>query len=50
MTVFGPTKLSANNISVHLVFRFLSGFAGAAFGAVSGGVISDVFPNEKVGT
>ncbi|KIR51143.1 hypothetical protein I315_06461 [Cryptococcus gattii Ru294] len=34
----------------HLVFRFLSGFAGAAFGAVSGGVISDVFPNEKVGT
>ncbi|OXG89850.1 hypothetical protein C346_02136 [Cryptococcus neoformans D17-1] len=40
----------ANNISVHLVFRFLSGFAGAAFGAVSGGVISDVFPNKKVGT
>ncbi|ORY28299.1 major facilitator superfamily domain-containing protein [Naematelia encephala] len=40
----------ANYISVHLIFRFLTGFAGSAFISVSGGAISDVFPNAKVGT
>ncbi|KAK4687747.1 hypothetical protein P7C73_g2377, partial [Tremellales sp. Uapishka_1] len=40
----------ANNIAVHLIFRFLTGFAGSAFLSVSGGVVSDIFPNAKVGT
>lgn len=40
----------ANHISVHLIFRFLTGFAGSAFLTVSGGLISDVFKNEHVGT
>jgi MFS family permease len=42
--------VGANNIAVHLMFRFLTGFAGSAFLSVSGGAISDVFPNAKVGT
>lgn len=40
----------APNIAVHLIFRFLTGFAGSAFLSVSGGAISDVFINAKVGT
>lgn len=40
----------ANNIALHLVFRFVTGFAGSAFLSVSGGAVSDVFPNRKVGT
>lgn len=40
----------ANNIAVHLIFRFLTGFAGSAFLSVSGGAVSDVFPNHLVGT
>ena len=40
----------APNITVALVFRFLSGFFGSAFSSVSGGSVSDVFPNHKVGT
>ncbi|ORX33828.1 major facilitator superfamily domain-containing protein [Kockovaella imperatae] len=40
----------ANNAPVHLIFRFFTGFAGSAFLSVSGGLISDVFKNEDVGT
>jgi predicted MFS family arabinose efflux permease len=40
----------ANNVAVHMVFRFLTGFAGSAFLSVSGGAISDVFKNENVAT
>lgn len=40
----------ANHISVHLIFRFLTGFAGSAFLSVSGGAITDVFHNSKVAT
>ncbi|RSH94280.1 hypothetical protein EHS25_004083 [Saitozyma podzolica] len=40
----------ANNIAVHLIFRFFTGFAGSAFLSVSGGAVSDVFPNHLVGT
>lgn len=40
----------ANNVSVHMIFRFLTGFAGSAFLSVSGGAISDVFKNEHVAT
>ena len=40
--------MSANNIAVHLIFRFWTGFAGSAFLTVSGGLISDTFRNEKV--
>jgi predicted MFS family arabinose efflux permease len=40
----------ANNLAVHMVFRFLTGFAGSAFLSVSGGAVSDVFTNAKVGT
>jgi MFS family permease len=40
----------ANNVAVHMIFRFLTGFAGSAFLSVSGGAISDVFKNEFVAT
>jgi hypothetical protein len=40
----------ANNVAVHMIFRFLTGFAGSAFLSVSGGAISDVFKNENVAT
>ncbi|RXK41008.1 hypothetical protein M231_01639 [Tremella mesenterica] len=45
---FHPSE--SNKIAVHLVFRFLTGFGGSAFLSVSGGAITDVFRNEKVGT
>lgn len=50
MPVFNFPAGFANNIAVHLIFRFLSGFAGSAFLTVSGGTITDIFPNDKVGT
>ncbi|KAI0269964.1 MFS general substrate transporter [Gloeopeniophorella convolvens] len=40
----------APNIAVYLIFRFITGFCGAAFLSVAGGSISDMFPNAKVGT
>ncbi|CED85543.1 Synaptic vesicle transporter SVOP and related transporters (major facilitator superfamily) [Phaffia rhodozyma] len=40
----------ANNAPVHFIFRFLSGFVGAAFLSVAGGTVSDLFPNNKLGT
>jgi MFS family permease len=36
--------------AVFLVFRFVTGFCGAAFLSVSGGSVSDMFPNATVGT
>jgi len=39
----------ANHIAVHLIFRFFTGFAGAAFLSVAGGTVTDLFHNHKVG-
>ncbi|CCO27813.1 putative drug/proton antiporter YHK8 [Rhizoctonia solani AG-1 IB] len=38
----------APNIVVYLVFRFLTGFSGAAFLSVAGGSVADLFANDKV--
>ncbi|CAE6510756.1 unnamed protein product [Rhizoctonia solani] len=38
----------APNIAVYLVFRFLTGFSGAAFLSVAGGTVADLFANDKV--
>lgn len=35
-------------IAVFLIFRFIQGFAGAAFLSVAGGSVSDLFDNEHV--
>lgn len=35
---------------VFLIFRFITGFCGAAFLSVAGGSVSDMFPNAMVGT
>ena len=43
-------NVSTATVAVFLVFRFLSGFAGAAFLSVAGGSVSDLFTNEKVAT
>ncbi|KAH9979929.1 major facilitator superfamily domain-containing protein [Lactifluus volemus] len=40
----------APNISVYLVFRFISGYCGAAFLCVAGGSVSDMFSNSEVAT
>ncbi|KAI0064100.1 MFS general substrate transporter [Artomyces pyxidatus] len=40
----------APNIAVFLVFRFITGYCGAAFLSVAGGSVSDMFPNSKVAT
>ncbi|KAI0283760.1 major facilitator superfamily domain-containing protein [Russula brevipes] len=40
----------APNISVYLVFRFITGFCGAAFLSVAGGSVSDMFSNAQVAT
>lgn len=39
-----------HNVALHLIFRFLTGFAGSAFLSVSGGSISDMFTNDQVAT
>ncbi|KZO98234.1 MFS general substrate transporter [Calocera viscosa TUFC12733] len=39
----------ANNAAVHLIFRFLTGFSGAAFMSVAGGTVSDLFASRDVG-
>lgn len=49
-TVLNFPVAFANNVAVHMIFRFLTGFAGSAFLSVSGGAISDVFKNENVAT
>lgn len=38
----------APNIVVYLIFRFLTGFSGAAFLSVAGGSVADLFANDKV--
>ncbi|KAI0795971.1 MFS general substrate transporter [Abortiporus biennis] len=38
----------APNIVVYLVFRFLTGFCGAAFMSVAGGSVSDLFHSHQV--
>ncbi|KAG8709133.1 hypothetical protein FRC08_018524 [Ceratobasidium sp. 394] len=38
----------APNIEVYLIFRFLTGFSGAAFLSVAGGSVVDLFANDKV--
>ncbi|THH05837.1 hypothetical protein EW146_g9793 [Bondarzewia mesenterica] len=40
----------APNIAVYLIFRFITGYCGAAFLSVAGGSVSDMFSNAKVGT
>jgi len=40
----------ANNISVHLIFRFCTGFAGSAFLSVAGGSVADLFAKGEVAT
>ncbi|ESK83268.1 hypothetical protein Moror_15067 [Moniliophthora roreri MCA 2997] len=40
----------APNITVFLVFRFITGFCGSTFLSVSGGSVSDLFANNEVGT
>ncbi|KAI9451097.1 MFS general substrate transporter [Russula earlei] len=40
----------APNISVYLIFRFISGYCGAAFLSVAGGSVSDMFSNAQVAT
>lgn len=39
-----------NHISVHMIFRFLTGFAGSGYLSVSGGAITDIFHNSRVAT
>jgi MFS family permease len=38
------------SVAVHLIFRFLCGFAGASFLSVAGGTVADLFENDKLGT
>ncbi|KAI0301207.1 major facilitator superfamily domain-containing protein [Multifurca ochricompacta] len=40
----------APDISVYLIFRFISGYCGAAFLSVAGGSVSDMFSNAQVAT
>ena len=35
--------------AVHLIFRFFTGFCGAAFLSVAGGTVTDLFENDEVG-
>lgn len=37
-------------LAVYLIFRFVTGYCGAAFLSVAGGSVSDMFPNSKVAT
>jgi MFS family permease len=37
-------------LAVHLIFRFVTGFAGSAFLAVAGGTVADLFETHKLGT
>lgn len=37
-------------VAVYLVFRFVTGWCGAAFLSVAGGSVSDLFPKDKVAT
>ncbi|KAG8898896.1 hypothetical protein FRB99_007077 [Tulasnella sp. 403] len=46
--VFNLPVALAPNIATFLVFRFITGFCGAAFLSVAGGSVSDLFRNEDV--
>ncbi|KAF8707047.1 hypothetical protein AX14_013060 [Amanita brunnescens Koide BX004] len=46
--VFSWPVAFAPDIYIHLIFRFVTGFCGSAFFAVSGGSISDMFSSDKV--
>ncbi len=46
---FVPFTDSNVSLAVHLIFRFLTGFCGAAFLSVAGGTVTDLFENEHVG-
>ncbi|VDC02928.1 unnamed protein product [Peniophora sp. CBMAI 1063] len=48
--IFNFAVAFAPNIAVYLVFRFLTGWCGAAFLSVAGGSVSDLFPKDKVAT
>ncbi|KAN0115774.1 Major facilitator superfamily domain containing protein [Russula decolorans] len=48
--VFSFPVAFAPDIEVFLIFRFVTGFCGAAFLSVAGGSVSDMFPNAMVGT
>ncbi|EJU01785.1 MFS general substrate transporter [Dacryopinax primogenitus] len=39
----------ANSAGLHLTFRFITGFSGAAFMSVAGGTVSDLFLPREVG-
>ncbi|KAG5913155.1 hypothetical protein E4U42_001418, partial [Claviceps africana] len=46
--VFLVPQAVARNVATLIVFRFLDGFAGSAFLAVSGGTVSDLFPRSEL--
>ncbi|KAG2353275.1 MFS general substrate transporter [Suillus spraguei] len=46
--VFTFPVVFAPDITVFLVFRFITGFCGSAFLSVAGGSVSDMFPNSTV--
>lgn len=48
--IFSWPVAFAPNIAVYLIFRFVTGYCGAAFLSVAGGSVSDMFPNSKVAT
>ncbi|KAI0079678.1 MFS general substrate transporter [Panus rudis PR-1116 ss-1] len=48
--VFSWPVAFGHHIAVFLIFRFLTGFCGAAFLSVAGGSVSDLFANDKVAT
>ncbi|ETW81890.1 major facilitator superfamily [Heterobasidion irregulare TC 32-1] len=48
--IFSWPVAFAPNIAVYLIFRFVTGYCGAAFLSVAGGSVSDMFPNSRVAT
>lgn len=48
--IFSWPVAFAPHIAVFLIFRFLTGFSGAAFLTIAGGSVSDLFTNDKVAT
>ncbi|KAG2151542.1 major facilitator superfamily domain-containing protein [Suillus clintonianus] len=46
--IFTFPVVFAPNITVFLVFRFITGFCGSAFLSVAGGSVSDMFPNSSI--
>ncbi|KAF8609430.1 MFS general substrate transporter [Ceratobasidium sp. AG-I] len=46
--LFNVPVAFAPNIEVYLIFRFITGFSGAAFLSVAGGTVADLFDNTRV--